>query len=179
MFFVSLQCTLHPLQAIQLKPEYIWDSMLIYMSSYCKVCRQCRVHCKDTKTFPVAPRHTPVSYISWLNSMTRHNKLFKPPKRLISLILVFFETPCIITPRISHNDFKWKFSAILGTFLTQNLCRVKKMHFFLTLHFSTLYTLFTLFYSTLHCFRFHPLLFYNPEKNIILYNFYFDTVKLQ
>ena len=79
-FFVSLQCTLHPLQAIQLKPEYIWDSMLIYMSSYCKVCRQCRVHCKDTKTFPVVPRHTPVSYISWLNSMARHNKLFKPPK---------------------------------------------------------------------------------------------------
>ena len=53
------------------------------------------MHCRDAKTFPVVPRHGLVSYRGVLVSMVRHKKLLKAPKCLISLITLFFGTPCI------------------------------------------------------------------------------------
>ena len=67
--------------------------MLIDLSFYCRACRGCRVHCRDTKTFPVVPRHGLVSCISVPDSMERHKTRLKAPKCLISLITVFFGTP--------------------------------------------------------------------------------------
>ena len=44
----------------------------------------------DTKTFPVVPRHTLVNLKSDQDSMVKYKRLLQAPKRLISLILVFF-----------------------------------------------------------------------------------------
>ena len=53
-------------------------------------CRGCKVHCMNRKTFLIVPTHTPVPYISLSNSMVVHKKLLNSPKRLISLIPIFF-----------------------------------------------------------------------------------------
>ena len=70
--------------------------MLIDLSFYCRACRGCRVHCRDTKTFPVVPRHGLVSCISVPDSMERHKTRLKAPKCLISLITVFLGRPVIL-----------------------------------------------------------------------------------
>ena len=51
------------------------------------------MHCRDTKTFSVVPRHGLVSCISVPNSLERHKTRLKVPKCLISLITGFFGTP--------------------------------------------------------------------------------------
>ena len=67
--------------------------MLINMSTYCRACREYSVHCMNTKIFPVVPRHTLVLNISVFDCMVGHNKCLKPPKRILSLILVFLRRP--------------------------------------------------------------------------------------
>ena len=54
------------------------------------------MHCRDTKTFPVVPRHGLVSCISVPDSMERHKTRLKAPKCLISLITVFLGRPVIL-----------------------------------------------------------------------------------
>ena len=68
--------------------------MLIDLSFYCRACEWCRVHCRNTQTFPVVPRHSLVSCISVPDSMERYKTHLKAPKCLISLITLFFGTPC-------------------------------------------------------------------------------------
>ena len=55
--------------------------MLIDLSFYCRACGWCRVHCRDTQTFPVVPRHSLVSCISVPDSMERMvQDAFKGPQ---------------------------------------------------------------------------------------------------
>ena len=54
------------------------------------------MHCRDTKTFPVVPRHGLVSYRGVPVSMVRQKKLLKAPKCLISLITVFLGHPVVV-----------------------------------------------------------------------------------
>ena len=68
--------------------------MLIDMSFYCRACRGCRVHCRDTKTIPVVPRQ---AFISVPDSMVRYKKLLKSPKHLLSL-----KTAAMFYPKLSH-----------------------------------------------------------------------------
>ena len=81
----------------QINKHLILNICVIDTSFSCRACRGCRVHCRDTKTFPVVPRHGLVSYRGVPVSMVRHKKLLKAPKCLISLITVFFGTPCILS----------------------------------------------------------------------------------
>ena len=67
--------------------------MLIDLSFYCRACEWCRVHCRDTQTFPVVPRHSLVSCISVPDSMERYKTRLKAPKCLISLITLFLGHP--------------------------------------------------------------------------------------
>ena len=52
--------------------------MLVDVCFYCRACRGCRVHCRDTKTFPVVSRHGLVSCISVPDSMERHKMRLMP-----------------------------------------------------------------------------------------------------
>ena len=53
------------------------------MKSFCRACRECRVHCIDTKTFPELPRNTLVHFMSVLNCLVRHNKLWQTFKKCV------------------------------------------------------------------------------------------------
>ena len=88
----------------QINKHLILNICVIDLSFSCRACRGCRVHCRDAKTFPVVPRHGLVSYRGVPVSMVRHKKLLKAPKCLISLITLFFGTPClpIFTPIYTH-----------------------------------------------------------------------------
>ena len=52
----------------------------------------CRVHCRDTKMFPVVPRYAMASYIGVPVGIVRHNKLLKAQKHLIPLNPFFLDT---------------------------------------------------------------------------------------
>ena len=53
------------------------------MSTYCRACREYRVHWMNTKILPVIPRHTLVPYICEQDFIVRHNTLPKPPNALL------------------------------------------------------------------------------------------------
>ena len=92
----------------QINKHLILNICVIDTSFSCRACRGCRVHCRDTKTFPVVPRHGLVSYRGVPVSMVRHKKLLKAPKCLISLITVFFGKPCISVSLVLEYNNKIK-----------------------------------------------------------------------
>jgi len=79
------------------KKSVISEILLNDVCLYAKTCRSFRVHCRDTNTFPVVPRHTLVSYLSGQEVMKGAIGLFtvfRPPSHIL-LITLFFEAPCI------------------------------------------------------------------------------------
>ena len=64
--------------------------MLNDVCIYCRTCRGCRMHSRDTHNFPLVPRHILVSSLSVPRNYVRRNRPVSAPKNPISLI-----PPCI------------------------------------------------------------------------------------
>ena len=67
--------------------------MLHEVSSFCRAFNGYRVHCRDTQTFPVVPRHTLVSNTKDPLRIKRHKRLLWALKPLILLSDIFLRHP--------------------------------------------------------------------------------------
>ena len=66
--------------------------MAIMLIDMGHICRICRLHCRDTKGFPVVPRLALVSIISVSDIMVRLKQCLKVPQSFILLCYIFWYT---------------------------------------------------------------------------------------